>query len=257
MIKIHDLAKSYGNINAVDGIDLEIPSGQFFGFLGPNGAGKTTTIKMMVGLLKPTRGRIVIDGKDVAIDPVQAKAQIGYIPDRPFIYEKLTGREYLHFIADLFGMDRNVAWDRAENYLQFFDLDAAKNELVESYSHGMRQKLVISGALIHDPRVVVVDEPMVGLDPKGARQVKQLFVDLCQKGVSIFMSTHSLGIAEAMCQRIGIIQKGKIIALGSVEDLRRLAQKHDADLEDIFLELTGDTDLQNLVQSLAKPGRTS
>ncbi len=255
MIKIQDLAKTYGSINAVNGIDLEIPPGQFFGFLGPNGAGKTTTIKMMVGLLKPSRGRIFIGGKDVAKEPVQAKAQIGYIPDRPFIYEKLTGREYLHFIADLFGMDRKIAWDRAENFLEFFDLAEAKNELVESYSHGMRQKLVISGALIHDPKIVVVDEPMVGLDPKGARQVKQLFLDLCRKGVSIFMSTHSLGIAEAMCERIGIIQKGKIIALGSVEDLRRLAQKHDADLEDIFLELTGDTDLQTLVHSLQTPAQ--
>jgi ABC-2 type transport system ATP-binding protein len=255
MIKISGLVKDYGTTRAVDGVSLEIPPGEFFGFLGPNGAGKTTTIKMMVGLLKPTLGSITLAGFDIQNDPLKAKSILGYIPDRPFIYEKLTGLEYLLFVADLYGMERAVAEDRALRYLKFFDLTDVRHDLIDGYSHGMKQKLVISGALIHDPRVVVVDEPMVGLDPKGARQVKQLFVDLCRKGVGIFMSTHSLGIAEAMCHRIGIIQKGKIIALGSVEDLRRLAQKHEGDLEDIFLEITGDTDLLPLIQSLQAPDR--
>ena len=250
MIKISNLVKRYKNTDAVKGIDLEIPEGEFFGFLGPNGAGKTTTIKMMVGLLKPTSGALTIDGHDIMENPVQAKSVLGYIPDRPFIYEKLTGREYLEFVADLYGMDSRLAADRSEKYLEFFDLAEASDELIEAYSHGMKQKLVISGALLHDPKVLVVDEPMVGLDPKGARQVKELFMDLCRKGSSIFMSTHSLGIAQAMCDRIGIIQKGEVIALGTVEELRKQARADHEHLEDIFLELTGDTNLERLFDPL-------
>ncbi len=250
MIKISNLVKRYKNTDAVKGIDLEIPEGEFFGFLGPNGAGKTTTIKMIVGLLKPTAGTITVDGHDILQNPVQAKSVIGYIPDRPFIYEKLTGREYLDFIAALYEMDPQLAADRGEKYMEFFDLAEASDELIEAYSHGMKQKLVISGALLHDPKVLVVDEPMVGLDPKGARQVKQLFMDLCKKGSSVFMSTHSLGIAQAMCDRIGIIQKGEVIALGTVEDLRKQACADHEHLEDIFLELTGDTNLERLFDPL-------
>lgn len=250
LIRIQDLVKNYGDFIAVNGINLDIPPGQFFGCLGPNGAGKTTTIKMMVGILKPTRGKILIGGKDIVDDPVAAKAIIGYIPDRPFIYDKLTGLEYLAFIADMYGMDSAVATEKAHRYLDFFDLGNHGGELIEGYSHGMKQKLVISGALIHEPKVIVVDEPMVGLDPKGARQVKELFTDICKKGATVFMSTHSLGIAQAMCDRIGIIQHGKVIALGTMEDLRAQAKGNHEHLEDLFLELTGDTDLENLVQKI-------
>lgn len=244
MLLVQNLVKSYQDLEAVRGVDLQVPKGELFGFLGPNGAGKTTTIKMIVGLLKPTSGTISIGGFDISRQPTEAKSILGYIPDRPFIYEKLTGREYLAFIADLYNMDAADATEKALRYLEFFDLTDAGDKLVEGYSHGMKQKLVISGALLHDPMLVVVDEPMVGLDPKGARQVKQLFRELCQKGTSIFMSTHSLGIAQAMCDRIGIIQKGEVIALGTLDELRQQADHEH--LEDIFLQLTGDTHLEQL-----------
>ncbi len=253
MIELIDLVKSYKDFEAVKGVRLNIPAGEFFGFLGPNGAGKTTTIKMLVGLLKPTSGMVKIGGHDLSQDPIRAKSILGYIPDRPFIYEKLTGREYLGFIADLYGMDPRVAEEKTDQFLSFFDLMDAEDALVEGYSHGMKQKLIISGALLHDPKVLIVDEPMVGLDPKGARQVKQLFTDLCQRGAAVFMSTHSLGIAQAMCHRIGIIQKGEVIALGSVEDLRAKAENKHEDLEDIFLELTGDANLEQLGVSMENP----
>ncbi|MGP0565300.1 ABC transporter ATP-binding protein [Nitrospina sp. 32_T5] len=255
MIELIDLVKTYRDVHAVKGVNLKVPPGEFFGFLGPNGAGKTTTIKMLVGLLKPTSGSVVIGGYDVSKDPLRAKSIFGYIPDRPFIYEKLTGREYLMFIAKLYGVDMKVAEERADEFLSFFDLMDAENALIDGYSHGMKQKLIISAALLHEPRVLIVDEPMVGLDPKGARQVKQLFTDLCQRGAAVFMSTHSLGIAQAMCHRIGIIQKGEVIALGSMEELRRMAKKDQEhlELEDIFLELTGDTNLERLGVSMEHP----
>jgi ABC-2 type transport system ATP-binding protein len=250
VIKIENLVKKYQSLAAVDGLSLEIPKGQLFGFLGPNGAGKTTTIKLLMGLLKPTGGSISIGGVNIHEDPVKAKAMVGYIPDRPYIYNKLTGMEYLEFIGDLFSMEKQLVNSRAAKFLEFFDLKDFAHELIESYSHGMKQKLIISGALIHAPKVVVVDEPMVGLDPRGARQVKNLFRDLCQEGTTVFMSTHSLGIAEAMCHRVGIILKGKMIAVGSVDDLRSQAEHDHSDLEEIFLKLTGDNDMQSLVDSL-------
>ncbi len=250
MIKIIGLVKVYDNTRAVDQLDLEIPAGQLFGFLGPNGAGKTTTIKLMTGLLKPNEGSIEVDGIDVQSNPKKAKARMGYIPDRPFIYEKLTGAEYLQFIADLYGVDQASAKARADKFLEFFDLDSSAHQLIGGYSHGMRQKLIISGALIHSPPVVIVDEPLIGLDPKGAKQVKRLFLELCNKGTTIFMSTHSLAIAEDMCDRIGIIQKGKMIADGSMEQLRERASHDGGGLEEIFLKLTGDTSLEDLLPDL-------
>ncbi len=255
MLRIQNVVKSYQDLKAVKGIDLEVPGGELFGFLGPNGAGKTTTIKMIVGLLKPTSGTISIGGFDIGSQSTEAKSILGYIPDRPFIYEKLTGREYLSFIGDLYNMDADAANEEAQKYLDFFDLTDAGDKLVEGYSHGMKQKLIISGALLHDPKLVVVDEPMVGLDPKGARQVKQLFRDLCRKGTCIFMSTHSLGIAQAMCDRIGIIQKGEVIALGTLDELRQQADHEH--LEDIFLELTGDTHLEQLSGMMAASGQSA
>lgn len=253
MIKITNLQKKYHSLVAVSDLNLEIPEGEFFGFLGPNGAGKTSTIKMMMGLIKPTGGSITVGGYDVSTHPVESKSIIGYIPDRPFIYDKLTGREYLGFIADLYGMEAKAAAKRADQFLEFFDLGDCKSELIEGYSHGMKQKLVISSALLHGPKVVVVDEPLVGLDPKGARQVKQLFLDLVEKGVSIFMSTHSLGVAQAMCHRVGIIQKGRLIALGSIDELRAQGRNKHDNLEDLFLELTGDARLERLMESLQTP----
>lgn len=250
VIKIEGLQKKYPAVTAVDDLNLEVSAGELFGFLGPNGAGKTTTIKMMVGLLKPTEGRVTIDGLDIQQEPVRVKSVIGYIPDRPFLYDKLTGIEYLEFVSDLYSLEKEQARVRARKFLEFFDLEESGGELIEAYSHGMKQKLIIAGALIHDPKAIIVDEPLVGLDPKGARQVKRLFQDLCQSGVAIFMSTHSLGIAEAMCGRVGIILKGKMIALGTVEELRRLAEKEHGDLEDIFLKLTGDHDMDSLIDTL-------
>jgi ABC-2 type transport system ATP-binding protein len=207
-----------------------------------------------MGLLKPTSGSISIGGVNIHEDPVQAKTMVGYIPDRPYIYNKLTGMEYLEFIADLFSMEKKLVHTRAAKFLEFFDLKDFADELIEGYSHGMKQKLIISGALIHAPQVVIVDEPMVGLDPRGARQVKNLFRDLCREGTTVFMSTHSLGIAEAMCHRVGIILKGKMIAVGSVDDLRYQAEHDNSDLEEIFLKLTGDNDMQSLVDSLKVSG---
>jgi ABC-2 type transport system ATP-binding protein len=240
MIAIDSLNKKFGNFHAVRDLDLRIPPGEVFGFLGPNGAGKTTTIRMMVGLIKPTSGRVLIDGQDISRQPEEAKAILGFIPDRPYLYEKLTGREFLEFIADLHSLDSgDKRKKRIGELLIFFDLEDWGRELVESYSHGMRQRLIIAAALLHRPKVLIVDEPMVGLDPKGARLVKRLFFELAKKGMAIFMSTHSLEVAEKMCQRIGIINEGRLIAVGTMAELREKAQSTDERLEPLFLKLTG------------------
>ncbi len=238
MIKLSGLTKLYGSVKAIDNLNLTVEKGELFGFIGPNGAGKTTTIKILTGLIKPTSGIASIGNFDLDKDPLNAKAITGYIPDRPTIYEKLTGWEYLIFISDLYGLERQKAQPKANEFLRFFNLEESANKLIESYSHGMKQKLVISSALIHEPKTLIVDEPLVGLDPKGARQVKSLFTDLCKRGTTIFMSTHSLGIAEAMCDRIAVINKGRLIALGGINELGLQAGKSRADLEEIFLELT-------------------
>lgn len=250
MIELINLTKRYGNITAVSEIDLTIPDGQFFGFLGPNGAGKTTTIKTIVGLLKPTSGNVKVGGIDVQEDPIAAKRLVGFIPDKPFVYEKLTGREFLQFTAGLYEVDGSKVESRIDQLLEMFELGDWKNELIESYSHGMRQKIVMSSALIHQPKVIVVDEPMVGLDPKGARQVKKIFKELCANGTTIFMSTHTLEIAEQMCDHIAIIQKGSIIARGSISELRVIARTGLTKLEDIFLELTGGQEMKEVIEFL-------
>lgn len=250
MIEIINLTKRYGNITAVADISLTIPNGQLFGFLGPNGAGKTTTIKTLVGLLKPTSGVVRIEGFDVQKQPLEAKRVVGFIPDKPFIYEKLTGREFLQFTAGLYQVEPRSVDERIAQLLDMFELSDWGDELVESYSHGMRQKLVMSAALIHQPQVIVVDEPMVGLDPKGARLIKKIFRDLCDNGTTIFMSTHTLEIAEQMCDHIAIIQKGQIIAQGTIEELHRLAQTTKTNLEDIFLELTGGYEMKEVIEFL-------
>lgn len=250
MIQLEQLTKKYGTFTAVDAIDLEVPAGQLFGFLGPNGAGKTTTLRMIAGILRPTSGRVRIGGIDVSAQPVEAKSMLGFIPDRPFIYEKLTGMEYLRFVAGLYGQEGPQIEHRGRELLGLFDLEDWRDELVESYSHGMRQKLIISGALVHRPKVIVVDEPMVGLDPKAARTLKDLFREYTRRGNTIMMSTHTLEVAQHMCDRIGIIRRGKIAASGTMDELRRHAESGADGLEDIFLRLTGETAARDLVDVL-------
>jgi ABC-2 type transport system ATP-binding protein len=239
MIRLTNLTKRYGSFTAVDGIDLEVPSGELFGFLGPNGAGKTTTLRMIAGILKPTSGVVEIGGDDLERKPRKAKTRMGFIPDRPFVYDKLTGAEFLRFVAALYGQEGPAIEHRMDELLKLFDLAPWKDELTESYSHGMRQKLIISSALIHQPEVIVVDEPMVGLDPKSARLLKDLFKEFTSRGGTILMSTHTLEVAEDMCDRIGIIQGGKIVACGTMAELRHQFAAGDASLEDLFLRLTG------------------
>jgi len=238
MIQLISLTKRYRNLKAVDRINLTVKKGARFGFLGPNGAGKTTTIKMMAGVLRPTEGRIIINGYDLAASPSAVKECIGFIPDRPFMYEKLTGLEFLHFVVGLYGLDHTpLLKNRMEDLLTLFELRHWEDELIESYSHGMKQRLVMCAALVHEPRVLIVDEPMVGLDPKGARLVKDIFRDQARNGTTLFMSTHSLEMAEEVCEEIAIIQAGRIIARGSAEELRKQAGM-DGKLEDVFLRLT-------------------
>src|SRR5437867_5248732 len=230
MISIQNLVKKYGSFTAVDDVSLDVAAGEIHGFLGPNGAGKTTTIRIIAGLLKPTSGRILVNGHDMATDSERAKASLGFIPDRPFIYEKLTAGEFLRFHAGLYGMDGGGIDHRVAEVLELFELTRWEGELVESFSHGMKQRLVMCAAFLHRPRAVLVDEPMVGLDPRGARLIKQVFRHMSARGVAILMSTHTLEVAEEMCDSISIIQKGRIIARGTVEDLRQMAGSADEQL---------------------------
>jgi ABC-2 type transport system ATP-binding protein len=242
MIKLIHLTKSYRDLRAVDRISLNVKKGARFGFLGPNGAGKTTTIKMMAGVLRPTEGQIIINGYDLAESPSEVKQCIGFIPDRPFMYEKLTGLEFLHFVAGLYGLDHTLLLEqRIGDLLSLFELSHWEEELIESYSHGMKQRLVMCAALVHQPKVLIVDEPMVGLDPKGARLVKDIFRNQAENGTTLFMSTHSLEVAEEVCEEIAIIQAGRIIAHGTAGELREQAGM-DGNLEDIFLSLTQEKD---------------
>jgi ABC-2 type transport system ATP-binding protein len=217
---------------------LSIGRGECFGFLGPNGAGKTTTIKMLSGLLIPTEGSIHIDGHDIQRDSQNAKRVLGFVPDKPFIYEKLTGREFLDFMLDIYRIPRQSVEKRRHEFMEMFALAEWQDELVENYSHGMKQKLVITGALIHEPKLLVIDEPMVGLDPHGHRLVKDLFRRFCEAGGAIFMSTHTLAVAQELCHRIAIIEKGEIIAVGTLSELREKANADSEQLESIFLKLT-------------------
>lgn len=237
MITVRGLAKRYDRLLAVDHIDLDVKPGEVYGFLGPNGAGKTTTIKMIVGMMKPTAGVITVDGIDIAKNHQEAKRRIGFIPDRPYIYEKLTAMEFLHFIGGLFRMDRETIETRGAELLRLFTIDHVTHELVAGFSHGMRQRLIMASAFLHEPKLIVVDEPMVGLDPRGARLVKNLFRRKADEGTTIFMSTHTLQLAEEVCDRIAIINKGRIIATGTMDELRNQAGRSER-LEEIFLRLT-------------------
>jgi ABC-2 type transport system ATP-binding protein len=238
MIELKNLTKRYGSVLAVNNINLSIPKGEIFGFIGPNGAGKTTTIRMMGGVLAPTEGSVIIEGINMADDPESVKRRIGFIPDRPFLYEKLTAMEFLRFSADLYGVEDGVFMVKARTLLEKFSLYEWAYDLIESYSHGMKQRLIFSAALLHDPTVIVVDEPMVGLDPAGIKMVKDMFRELALNGTTIFMSTHTLTVAEDICDRIGIIHKGSLIAIGTTGDLKRSAGVEEADLEKVFLILT-------------------
>jgi ABC-2 type transport system ATP-binding protein len=246
MIAIHELVKRYGTFTAVDGVSLEVGPGEIHGFLGPNGAGKTTTLRMIAGLLQPTAGRIVVNGHDLAAEPEAAKASLGFIPDRPFIYEKLTAGEFLRFHGGLYGVNGSGIDQRVHEMLDLFELRRWEHELVESFSHGMKQRLVMSAAFLHRPRAVAVDEPMVGLDPRGARLIKDVFRRMSERGVAILMSTHTLEVAQEMCHRISIILKGRIIAHGTVDEVRQLAGGGDDHLTAVFLKLTGGSSLQEI-----------
>ena len=235
---------------AVDDISLEVPRGALYGFLGPNGAGKTTTLRIIAGILRPTHGRVLLGGDDVHQQPIAAKTRLGFIPDRPFVYDKLTGAEFLRFVAALYGQEGDAIEGRITELLEVFELTTWKDELVEAYSHGMRQKLIISSALIHRPQYIVVDEPMVGLDPKAARLLKDIFRQFVTRGGTVLLSTHTLEVAEAMCDRIAIIQQGKIVAEGTVNDLRQQHRAGDASLEELFLKLTGGAHVRELAEVL-------
>jgi ABC-2 type transport system ATP-binding protein len=239
VIRLIQLVKRYGKFTAVDGLDLVIPPGELFGLLGPNGAGKTTTIRMIAGILRPTSGSVLVGGTDIQAHPLEAKARLGYIPDRPFVYDKLTGGEFLRFAAALYGMQGAAVERRMDELLELFELAQWKNELTEAYSHGMRQKLIIAGALVHRPAVIVVDEPMVGLDPRSARLLKDLLREFVDRGGTVLMSTHTMEIAEAMCDRIAIVYRGRVAAQGTMAELRQQTSSEGMSLEDLFLKLTG------------------
>ena len=239
MIGIERLSKKYEDLYAVRDLDLQIAEGEFFAFLGPNGAGKTTTIKILTGLLRPDEGRALIGGFDIQKQPDKAKRMIGYIPDHPYLYEKLSGRDFFHFVGDLFQIPRPEQEKSLESYFSLFDLLSSADKLIENYSHGMRQKLVFSVSLMHQPKVIIVDEPMTGLDPYSARITKNLLKEKTREGATVFLSTHTLSVAEELADRIGIIHKGRLLFLGSLPELRKAAHTK-GNLEEIFLELTSD-----------------
>jgi ABC-2 type transport system ATP-binding protein len=246
VIAVESLVKTFGSFRAVDGVSLEVAKGEIHGFLGPNGAGKTTTIRMIAGLLKPSSGRVTIAGKDLAHEPEAAKRELGFIPDRPFLYEKLTAAEFLRFHGGLYGLEGAPVEERAQELLELFELTKWKDELVESFSHGMKQRLVMCSAFLHRPQAVLVDEPMVGLDPRGARLIKDVFRVMSRKGVAILMSTHTLEVAQDLCDRISIIQGGRIIARGTVSELQALAGSENPQLTPVFLKLTGGGAFQEI-----------
>jgi len=237
MIELQDLTKDYGTTIAVNKLSLNVAAGEIYGFIGPNGAGKTTTIRMMGGILAPTAGKIIIGGLDMDKDPVTAKKIIGFVPDRPFLYEKLTGMEFLHFSADLYDVGPDAFVQKAEQLLRQFALWDWADEIIEAYSHGMKQRLIIAAALLHNPQILIIDEPMVGLDPAAVHMVKDIFQELARKQITIFISTHTLSIAEDLCHRIGVIHKGMLLAQGTVGELRHIARLGEARLEEVFLTI--------------------
>jgi len=250
LIRTNRLSKRYGSVPVVNDLNLEVRRGEIFGFLGPNGAGKTTTIKMLTGLLDPSEGEISICDYDIRRQPTQAKALMAYVPDQPKLYNKLSAREFLNLISALYRVPKGIAKERAEQLLGMFGLMERADELLEGYSHGMRQKVVLAGALIHQPKVILLDEPTVGLDPASARLLKDILQEMARQGAAVFVSTHILEIAERMCHRVGILKDGSLIAQGSPEELRQKVGHGGESLEDIFLELTGVRENAELIKSL-------
>ncbi len=237
MIETQMLTKKYGNLVAVDKLNLSVNAGEIFVFLGSNGAGKTTTIKMLTTLLRPTSGTAIVAGYDVEKSPMEVKKIMGYLPDEPFLYNKLTGREFLQFIAEMHNIKNKN--DKVDKFIDLFELSPFADDLIEGYSLGMKKKIAIGSALIHDPKVLFLDEPTGGLDPKSAKTMKDLLQDISKKGTTVFMTTHILEVAEKMCDRVGIIDHGKLIKVGTIDELRRESINRSESLEDIFLELTG------------------
>ncbi len=238
MIRAEKIEKRYAAFQALHPLDLHVKTGEVFGFLGPNGAGKTTTIRMLSGVLTPTAGRILIDGIDISEDPVGSKRRIGYIPDRPYLYDKLTAHEFLRFIGGIYGLDNDTIRTRGVRLLKENELLHRADELVEAYSHGMKQRLVLTAALLHEPKLLIVDEPMVGLDPHAARRIKDTFRSVAADGRTVFLSTHSLDTAQEVCDRVGILHRGKLVALNTVDEL--LDQRNTGDLEEVFLQITAE-----------------
>ncbi len=233
-----DLRRTFGHHDALNGISLDVRPGELFGFLGPNGAGKTTTIRILTGLLLPSSGTVRVAGYDAVRDPFEVKRRIGYVPDRVFLYEKLTGTEFLEFVGHLHDRSESEVRESAAPFVERFDLAPWIHELIESYSHGMRQKLALTAALLHDPAVLILDEPMVGLDPRSSRRVKELLQEFAASGRTVFLSTHTLEVAEALCSQVAIIQNGRILTQGTLDDLRREARHDGGSLETVFLHLT-------------------
>lgn len=251
MIHTYGLTKRFGSLAAVRDLNLIVEPGELFGFLGPNGAGKTTTVRMLVGLLQPTAGTAVVAGHDVLEEPLAVKRAVGYLAEVPHLYEKLTGLEFLRFVGGLYGLADDEGDERAERLLALFDLTDKRDQLVQSYSRGMRQKLGLSAALIHEPRVLLLDEPLAGFDPRSAARAKEVLRELCQRGVTVLMCTHVLEIAERMCDRIGILDGGVLIAVGSIDELRVQARSTDgATLEELFLRLTGSAEAAEVAAML-------
>ncbi len=236
MLEARGLTRDYGAFRAVDRLDLSVRRGELFGFLGPNGAGKTTTVKMMVGLLRPTEGTVLVDGVDVRRDPTAVKGMVGYVAEEPQLYDKLTVREFLTFCGELYGLPSPEARGRAEEWIEFMDLEERADQLLEGLSHGTRQRVALGAAIIHRPRLLFLDEPTVGLDPRTARLVKDHLRALCDAGTTVFLTTHILEIAERICDRVGILSRGRLLALGTLDELR--GQAGTRSLEDIFLDLT-------------------
>ena len=252
MIQTMHLTRTYGSLTAVNDLNLAVEPGELFGFLGPNGAGKTTTIRMIIGLLRPTAGTVRVAGHDVRQEPLEVKRSIGYLAQTPLLYDRLTGREFLRFLGGLYGLAEVNIEARSDHLLELMDLPDKAEQLIESYSGGMRHKIGLCGALLHEPPVLILDEPLAGLDPYSARRVKDMLRDLCRQGSTVFLSTHVLEIAERVCDRVGILDQGRLIAVGAIEALRAQARSGaETTLEDLFLQLTAGENAAGVANALA------
>jgi len=251
-VKLADVTKRYSDVTAVDHLDLEVKKGEIIGLLGPNGSGKSTTLKMILGLVKADSGSINVLGINVSNDPMAVKKQLGYVPEAPRVYEFLTGLEFLDFAGDIYGMKLEEKKKRIDEFLKALSLEGREGDMISAYSEGMKQKIIIISAIMHKPELLIMDEPITSLDPKSARIVKDLLRRLASQGVTTIMSTHVLEIAQAMCDRIAIMHEGKLLALGTMDELRRMAKMPESGLEDVFLKLTGTGDVKPIVEALLK-----